>query len=401
MKHWRVEPLGNHCEVQNGFPFPSEFFDSQEGTPLIRVRSLKTQSCDMRIKGLFDDTFLVKNGDVLIGMDGDFQPCLWQGGDSLLNQRVCRLKSFSTRLDPYFTYLALKEPLRRLEDVTHFTTVKHLSSSTLKEIEIPLPPFPEQRAIAHFLRTVQDAKDARQRELTLERERKAALLEHLFTNGTRGEATKQCEIGEIPSSWTILPLSQVASVERGKFSHRPRNDPAFYGGVTPFIQTGDVTASNGHITQHTQTLNEKGLAVSRVFPKGTIVITIAANIGFTAILDYDSAFPDSLIGITPRSSIDAEYLNYFLMTQQQEMDGKAPRGTQKNINIEFLNPWFVPVPPFEEQQVIAKVLQWCDMKITTLQDESALLSELFNSMLEELMTGKVGVDGLIDGGSNG
>jgi type I restriction enzyme S subunit len=134
-------------------------------------------------------------------------------------------------------------------------------------------------------------------------------------------------------------------------------------------------------------LNEKGLSVSRVFPKGTIVITIAANIGFTAILDFDSAFPDSLIGLTPKECIDGEFLSYYLLTQQPEMDRKAPRGTQKNINIEFLNPWPVLVPPLSEQRAIATVLGRCDKKIESLRQEIVLLNELFGAMLQELMTG--------------
>jgi type I restriction enzyme S subunit len=222
---------------------------------------------------------------------------------------------------------------------------QRLSTSTLANLEIMLPPLAEQRAIARVLRAAQDAIAARRREVTLERERKAALMQRLFTHGVRGEPTKQTEIGEIPESWQVVRLGEIAGIERGKFSHRPRNDPEFYGGNVPFIQTGDVTAANGRIFTYTQILNEQGLAVSRVFPKGTIVITIAANIGYTGILEFDSAFPDSLIGITAGVGVEVRYLHYYLVTQQPEMDRRAPQGTQKNINIEFLSPWPVRSPP--------------------------------------------------------
>ena len=264
-----------------------------------------------------------------------------------------------------------------------------ITQSILHNFYIALPPLEEQRAIATTLRTIQTAKEARQKELALERERKAALMDYLFTHGTRNEPRKQTELGEIPESWNVKKLGEIAKIERGKFTHRPRNDSRFYGGSIPFIQTGDVTASNGYITIYSQTLNEKGLLVSKIFPKGTIVITIAANIGYTGILEFDSTFPDSLIGITPINNISNKYLNYYLLTQQKEMDGKAPQGTQKNINIEFLQPWLTKIPLLEEQQEIADILSSCDAKIATLEREIKLHDELFRAMLEELMTGQL------------
>ena len=291
--------------------------------------------------------------------------------------------------DNAFLFFLMQKNCEKIRALGSGTTFQSINKATLEQFSVRVPPLPEQRAIAHVLQTVQKAKEARQRELVLERERKAALMEHLFTHGTRGESTKKTEIGNIPESWDVLPMAKVATIERGKFAHRPRNDPAYYGGTTPFVQTGDVTASDGHITKYFQTLNEQRLSVSKIFPKGTILITIAANIGFSAILEFDSAFPDSLIGITPNECIDAEFLNYYLMTQQPEMDRKAPRGTQKNINIEFLTPWQVPVPSLDEQRCIASALRASDRKSKSLRQETALLMELFDAMLKDLMTGTI------------
>lgn len=144
--------LGECCSVQNGFPFKSEFYSECSGIPLIRVRSLKAQSCDIYYNGPFDQAYLVNNGDILIGMDGDFQPCLWQGGKALLNQRVCRLVNFIETVNPYFIYQSLKKPLREIEDATYYTTVKHVSAFTIKKIRLPLPLLEEQNAISRILR---------------------------------------------------------------------------------------------------------------------------------------------------------------------------------------------------------------------------------------------------------
>ena len=217
-------------------------------------------------------------------------------------------------------------------------------------------------------------------------------MAELFREGLHGESLKQTEIGEIPESWELMLLGNVASIERGKFAHRPRNAPQFYGGKIPFIQTGDVTKANGRIRSYTQTINEEGLKISRVFPKGTIVLTIAANIGDTAILEFDSAFPDSLVGITPNSDMDSAFLEYYLRTQKPEMDRLAPKGTQKNINIQFLKPWPVPKPSLDEQKTIARHLHTLDDKLEIASKKHVALKFLFSSMLHLLMTGQVRVN---------
>lgn len=250
---------------------------------------------------------------------------------------------------------------------------------------------PEQKKIAHILSTVQRAIEAQERIIQTTTELKKALMHKLFTEGLRNEPQKQTEIGPIPESWEVVALGEVAKIERGKFSHRPRNEPRFYGGEYPFVQTGDVSNCDGYVRTYTQTLNEDGLAISKMFPSGTILITIAANIGFTGILEFDSACPDSLIGITPNENVHVEFLNYYLITQQPEMDRLAPKGTQKNINIQFLKPWPIPLPSVEEQREIAEAFSATDRKIRLATQKRNKLQDLFRTLLHELMTAKTRV----------
>jgi type I restriction enzyme S subunit len=184
----------------------------------------------------------------------------------------------------------------------------------------------------------------------------------------------------------------VARIERGKFSHRPRNEPRFYGGETPFVQTGDVSNCDGHIRSHSQTLNEDGVSISKVFPANTILITIAANIGYAGILCFDSACPDSLIGISAGEALDVEFLNFYLSTQQVEMDRLAPRGTQKNSNIQFLKPWPVPLPPLDEQLEIASALTSVDALNISAVSRRGQLNHLLRALLHQLMTAQLHVD---------
>jgi len=262
------------------------------------------------------------------------------------------------------------------------------------EIPVSLPPLPEQKKIAAVLLKIQRAIETQGKIIQSLRELKKSTMQHLFTHGLHGEKTKMTEIGEIPESWKVVQLGQIASIERGRFTHRPRNDPAYYGGDTPFIQTGDITQSNGRIRTYTQTLNQRGLSVSKVFAVGTILITIAANIGDTGILEFDSAFPDSIIGITPSNDLDGEYLEFYLQTQKHKMNLLAPKGTQKNINIEFLKPWPVKLAPTSEQKEIAHTLGATVWKLEMHESKKAALQDLFKTTLNRLMTGEIRVNDL-------
>jgi type I restriction enzyme, S subunit len=270
-------------------------------------------------------------------------------------------------------------------------SVPTLNRNLVHDASIFVPPLIEQQAIAGVLSKVQSAVEVQEKIVAGLRELKAATMAKLFREGLRGERRKQTEIGEIPKSWDVVRLGDVARIERGKFSHRPRNDPRFYGGDLPFIQTGDVTKCNGRIRTHTQTLNAEGLAVSKLFPRGTIVLTIAANIGDTGILEFDSCFPDSLVGIMPGAAMDAVVLEQFLRTQKPEMDRLAPKGTQKNITIEFLKPWLVVRPGIGEQRDIASALRCVDDSMETALRRLEALRTLFSSTLHLLMTGQVRV----------
>lgn len=189
--------------------------------------------------------------------------------------------------------------------------------------------------------------------------------------------------------WKFEKLKDISKIERGRFSPRPRNNPIYYNGIIPFVQTSDVVNANGKIEFYTQTLNEKGLVVSKLFPKGSILITIAANIGHSGVLQIDMACPDSLIGIKPNSNIHNYYLNYYLSTHQKKMDYLAPEGAQKNINIEFLNPYKIPFPTLPEQQKIASFLSAVDEKIQQISRKKELLSQYKKGIMQQLFSGKL------------
>lgn len=149
---WQLRALGDLLAVQNGFAFSSKKFSETKGVPLIRIRDLKNDGASaVKFDGEYDPSYLIDDGDLLIGMDGEFVCYEWAGGPALLNQRVCRLTDFSSDLEPRFVLYGINKFLREIEDATTFTTVKHLSSKKIKTIEFPLPPLEEQKRIVAVL----------------------------------------------------------------------------------------------------------------------------------------------------------------------------------------------------------------------------------------------------------
>jgi type I restriction enzyme S subunit len=178
-------------------------------------------------------------------------------------------------------------------------------------------------------------------------------------------------------------------VERGKFTHRPRNDPEFYDGDYPFIQTGEVVEATGELTDYSQTLNEKGRNVSKRFDPGTIILTIAGNIGDTAVATFPVYFPDSLVGVTPNEEVDPYYLEFFLRYRQKYLNRLATETTQKNLNLSLLKPIDIAIPPLEEQRKIASVLKGFDSKVRKERGYKSQLQRLKKGLMQDLLTGEV------------
>jgi type I restriction enzyme S subunit len=202
--------------------------------------------------------------------------------------------------------------------------------------------------------------------------------------------TPKLRFKEFKGSWSQVALENLAKIERGKFSIRPRNDPRYFGGTMPFIQTGDVTGSSTYLKGFSQTLNNEGVKVSKVFPSETILITIAANIGDTTITEYPVACPDSVVAIQPKKELaDTIFLKNLIDLQKDFLDSQATQNAQKNINLQVLKPLPLIVPTKKEQTKIATFLSSVDDKIAQLSQKSDLLSQYKQGMMQKLFSQQI------------
>ncbi|MBD5156938.1 MAG: restriction endonuclease [Butyrivibrio sp.] len=177
-------------------------------------------------------------------------------------------------------------------------------------------------------------------------------------------------------------------MQRGRFGHRPRNDARYYNGIYPFIQTGNIvnaSVSNERI-QYTQTLNELGLSTSRLFDEKVLVITIAANIGYTAILDYPACFPDSLVALKPKDSdLTLEYLNIYIRFIRQYIENLAPQAAQRNINLKQLGKLPIIIPNRNVQQEVVSIMEVAYSEKMKKEKEAQILLESIDTyLLQEL-----------------
>lgn len=240
----------------------------------------------------------------------------------------------------------------------------NISQSMIKEHEIFLPPILEQQEITSRLNELLARANRTKKHLELiskmiRRFRQSILcaaVEGRLTAIWRGKTTYTNN--GYPSTWEELGFNDVGRLSRGKSKHRPRNDPILFGDKFPFIQTGDVANSHGFISEAKYRYNEFGLAQSKLFPKGTLCITIAANIADTSILGIDACFPDSVVGFIPDTSkCEALFVKYLVDVNKTNLEDFAPATAQKNINLKILNDMRMPFPPLLEQKVIIEIVE--------------------------------------------
>ena len=236
----------------------------------------------------------------------------------------------------------------------------NISQEIIKFHQFPLPPLAEQHRIVdrieRLFAKLDEAKEKAQAVVDSFETRKAAILHKAFTGELTAKWRKEHDVGM--ESWEKYKFNELGTLERGRSKHRPRNDPKLFGGKYPFIQTGDVARSGMYITEHTQTLSEVGAEQSKLFPKGTLCITIAANIGDVSILTYDCCFPDSVVGFTPNERTLSEYIYYLMSTLQREIEANAPATAQKNINLRILNDLQLDIPSVAEQTQIVNQVEY-------------------------------------------
>lgn len=355
-----------------------------------------------------DDPFIqLRDGDLLITKDGTIGKLALVAGldrPACLNSGIFLIRPTSCYVTDYMYWVLQSDAFKVFCDLSSLgSTIQHLYQNVFEDFVFPIPSLPEQTAIATFLDRETGKIDAliaeQEKLLTLLAEKRQATISHAVAKGLNPDVPMKDSgvawLGEVPGHWTVMQIRYFAEILRGKFTHRPRNDPAFYDGDYPFVQTGDITSAERYITAYKQTLNQRGADVSKEFPKGTLVMAIAANIGDVAILDFPAYFPDSIVGLVPKQGINLLFLFYLMLAMKSPMIQTATISTQMNLNVDQIASLIAGCPPTQEQAAIVSFLDTETVRLDVLKAESeraiALLKERRSALIAAAVTGQIDV----------
>jgi len=318
------------------------------------------------------------------------------------------------RLDSRFLYYWMhgydcREQFDRVKGQTDMAD--YVSLRDQRNMSITLPPIDHQRLIGRVLISLDERIELnRETNRTLEATAQAIFKSWFVdfdpvvakSEGRRpfgmnaktaaffSNLFEETVVGTLPCGWTVTTLPQLGEVNRGRSRHRPRHAPHLYGGPYPFIQTGDIKASGGRITSYNQSYSEAGLAQSRLWPAGTMCITIAATIAETGVLTFPACFPDSVVGFIPDTTkCDVYVVEYTFRQLKRQIQHEASGSVQDNINMATIDQTRFPFPPKPLQDAFLKVFRPINDRIVANCHEIQELARLRDWLLPRLLSGEL------------
>ncbi|EIM8589046.1 restriction endonuclease [Escherichia coli] len=374
MKKNQLVTLGKHIDILSGCAFPSSGFNRNNGVPLIRIRDILSGKTETYYEGSYDLKYLIKKGDLLVGMDGDFNREYWKGTDALLNQRVCKITPNPETLDKNFLYHFLQKELDKIHATTDVVTVKHLSVKKIQDIKIRLPSLKEQKRIAAILDKADAIRQKREQAIKLADDfLRAKFLEmfgtpanniHRFPKGTIRDLVDSVNYG----------TSAKASIDSGEY---------------PILRMGNITYQGRWDFTDLKYLDLSVKEKDKYLVKEGDLLFNRTNskelVGKTAVYEEDRpmAFAGYLIRVRPNSIGNNYYISGYLnsihgkitlMNMCKSIVGMANINTQELQNIEILIP---PKHLQDEYEIIYKKIK----KGLSIYDKSAMQLQLLASNL--------------------
>ncbi|EPV3056283.1 restriction endonuclease subunit S [Pseudomonas aeruginosa] len=381
---WPLAKLDNHVDILSGFAFKSESFnDRGEGLPLVRIRDVVPGVSDTYYSGEYSSDFLLSDGDLLIGMDGDFNRARWMGGQALLNQRVCKITARADSLDQGYLYHFLPKALEKIHAETPAVTVKHLSVKGIRAIEIPLPPLPEQKRIAAILDKADAIRRKRQQAIQLADDFLRAVFLDMF--GDPVTNPKGFPIG------TIRDL--VATADYGSSAKASET----YGEY-PILRMGNITYQGRIDLEELKYINLEEKEKSKyLVEKGDLLFNRTNSkelVGKTAVYDMDDpvAIAGYLIRVRPNEMGDSHYISGYLNSAH----GKATLRSicksivgMANINAQEMQNIPIMLPSIELQRKYQELVVATRCKLQAFDAALKLAEQVFNSLSYKAFSGQL------------
>jgi type I restriction enzyme, S subunit len=380
-----IVSLNQILDIQNGFAFDSTLFNhSGLGMPIIRIRDLARGYSETYYNGEYDQRFVVKKGDLLIGMDGEFRCYQWKGSNALLNQRVCRLQNFSNRVNPKYVYYLINKYLIEIEDKTTFVTVKHISSKQINSIQIPLPPLAEQERIVRLLDEAESLRKLRGQVSERMEEFIPALFHEMFGDPSGND-----------KNWEIVKVGNLLTLCEYGTSQKANED----GNGIPVLRMGNVTYEGDlDITdlKHVE-LSDKEMK-KQLLENGDVLFNRTNSrelVGKTGM--WNGRFPAVAASYFIRIRFDAKkehpqhFTTFMNLPYMKRRLTEMARGAvgQANINAQELQSIEVPLPPIDLQCEFAQRVQEAQDVRSAQARSKERVEALYQSMLSRAFAGEL------------
>ncbi len=299
---------------------------------------------------------------------------------SIASTGFCVLRPDTKKLWGSYLYFWVRTPMF-VDEMTRLATgagYPAVSDKIVKRSQVPLPPLDIQKKIA----TVLEKADRLRRLRKQANQKLDQLLQAVFLD-MFGDPVRNAK------GWGIVDFGEAGELERGVSKHRPRNAPELLYGPHPLVQTGEVASCRLRIRTYTHTYSETGLKQSKMWPCGTLCITIAANIAKTGVLEFDACFPDSVVGFTPSKKCTTEYVQVLLSFLQRILEDNAPESAQKNINLAILRELSIPLPPIALQSQFSRIYRRITDVFDQMDQWDVQADEVFNCLLQRAFKGEL------------
>lgn len=412
-EEWKVVRLGDHCYVSSGGSAPQgEKYFIGGKYPFVRVQHLDNEMDVIKYYNLITyeaikdyNLKLFKKGTIIFPKSGAsiyLEKRAILPFDAYIVSHLCAVNSKHKNLDQRYLFFFLRFKKLADEKADGYPT---LNLSEIKEVKIPLPPLSEQKAIAYVLQTVQRAKEATGNVIQATRELKKSLMRHLFTYGpvpvdeVDKVQLKETEIGLVPEHWEVVKLKEVTKFVRG--ISWGKKDEDFKG--IPVIAIPNV--ENGKVTFDVRYRIAKNISKEKQLHDSDILLVGSSgslhNVGRAAVVHHmpfkQATFASFLIKAIPNNLIDKLFFFYLLGSYRVDftMCSKRAADGKYNLQIKQLTELLIPLPPLPEQHEITCILQRLDKKLQAEKIKKQILETLFQSLLHNLMTGKLRVKDIL------
>ena len=363
MNDWKTVKLSDICILEKGQQIDTSLLDDSK--PFRYING------GIKESGYFDnfntsgESVLISEGGASCGYINYVNENFWCGCHCY---RLHDIKVF-----PKYLFHALKANQQRIMALRTGSAMPNIQKSTIQKFELKIhDDSTTQKKVSTMLDKCNELIEKHKQTL----EKYDTLIKSRFI-----EMFGDPVINE--KDWDLKTLPELGEFGRGVSKHRPRNAPELLGGKYPLIQTGDVANANLYITDYESTYSEEGFKQSKMWKAGTLCITIAATIAKTAILTFDSCFPDSVVGFTPNEKTNSLFINYWFSFFQKILEEQAPAVAQKNINLQVLSELKIITPPISLQNDFAAFVQQIDKSKFAVQKSLEKAETLYKSLMQE------------------